>query len=405
MESANKEPQGVPASTAGKAVPPPLPVASAVAVPVPHPIPAAKPKGPSDTTQPAANPPQATPPTENRLFSRLKRLIGGMSGGAEPRKPTIHLAAFGKHPGWDDHLLDLGADTDELIDIQRDFYVRGIGENVGEGTWEKLAGDERLPAFEHAFIWRRGEDLFAGRLWPSRDGKMRQRYPLIACAQITGLPMAWVVKVLPEWLERAKEQCVATQSADAVRAVISNLTTGLRQEALAPGAGAETDAGPAANPFRFLMDRPELGPQLQGLLSLLHDVDGDMAPYKADADRSLSRSITLVARHLRVPSCGLAPFHSMQLWLNFLSSLLSKSARVLAIAPLEQPWVDLIVGDPAPQDFFCLMVTRKKIPLTSEIPYKLDDQFIKRASRLIEQRAGMGQDVSKSAPDNRQSRH
>ena len=39
----------------------------------------------------------------------------------------VALAAFGKHPGWDDHVEDLGLETQSLNLAKTVLYVDGIG--------------------------------------------------------------------------------------------------------------------------------------------------------------------------------------------------------------------------------------------------------------------------------------
>jgi hypothetical protein len=65
------------------------------------------------------------------------------------------LAAFGKHPGWDDHVEDLGLETESLIIAKTLFYVNGIGGQIDSGAWERLEPAQQLPAFKHVFLWQR----------------------------------------------------------------------------------------------------------------------------------------------------------------------------------------------------------------------------------------------------------
>ena len=61
----------------------------------------------------------------------------------------VFLGAFGKHPGWDDHVEDLGLETGSLVEAKKLFYVQGIGGEIDAGAWEKLDDSQRLPAFKH----------------------------------------------------------------------------------------------------------------------------------------------------------------------------------------------------------------------------------------------------------------
>ena len=55
------------------------------------------------------------------LFKNLTRIFSGKT------EPAANLAAFGKHPGWNDHLDDLGLDTDLL---QHGFFGFGLRKRV-----------------------------------------------------------------------------------------------------------------------------------------------------------------------------------------------------------------------------------------------------------------------------------
>src|SRR3954468_1418436 len=59
------------------------------------------------------------------------------------------------------------------------LYVQGIGSQISSGAWARLAEEARLPGFDHAFLWVRGSQFLAGRLWASRDGKGRAHFPMV----------------------------------------------------------------------------------------------------------------------------------------------------------------------------------------------------------------------------------
>src|SRR4029079_11585679 len=84
-----------------------------------------------------------------------------------PSGRYVALAAFGKHPGWDDHIEDLGLETDSLILARNVLYVQGVGGQIDTGAWEKLKDEHRIAAFNHTFIWLRGDQFLLGRMWSS----------------------------------------------------------------------------------------------------------------------------------------------------------------------------------------------------------------------------------------------
>ena len=109
-----------------------------------------------------------------------------------------------------------------------------------------------------------------------------------------------------------------------------------------------------------------------------------MAAFRPNAknDRG-SRVMTLAPRHIRVPACGTQPGEVLLLWARFLLTQLDPSSSIMLIHPLEQDWVDVLVGEPGVREFFCVRATPKVIPLTTDIPYNLDDAFVSRSREAI----------------------
>ena len=124
------------------------------------------------------------------MGSFLSNIMSKLGGGRGSRAPFINLGAFGKHPGWDDHIDDLGLESPQLINAKRIFYVQGMSGNIDSGAWDHLSEEDQLKHFRHVFAWRVGDDLIVGRLWSSSDGKGRKRYPMIVPAWVTRVPRA-----------------------------------------------------------------------------------------------------------------------------------------------------------------------------------------------------------------------
>jgi hypothetical protein len=82
----------------------------------------------------------------------------------------VHVAAFGKHPGWDDHIEEIGLDSALLVNAKRVLYTECIGGNIYSGVWEKLEPEKQLP-FGHTFFWARGATCWWGPVeQPRRQG-------------------------------------------------------------------------------------------------------------------------------------------------------------------------------------------------------------------------------------------
>jgi hypothetical protein len=316
------------------------------------------------------------------LASFLQSLVKKFSGPKPPRPPQAFVAAFGKHPGWNDHIDDQGLETEELIGLKRFLYVQGIGGNIDSGAWDKLPDDEQLKEFKHLFVWRAGDEAIVGRLWSSSDGKGRKRYPMIVAMQANNVRLPWLLdKALPR-LEKLEDACTSTVSAQDVCAALDNARNEFRRLVALPEAGVDTP--PAEDPLLVLSKRPEMGEGHRGLLTILYQVEREMAAFRPNikADRG-SRIISIAPRQIRVPACGTAPDEVLLLWGRFLSAQLDASTPTLLILPLEATWLDIIVGEPSIRELFCIRATPRKFPLTTDIPYTLDPEFVERSTRAI----------------------
>jgi hypothetical protein len=348
----------------------------------------------------------------------LNRLAGG---GSEPQAtdgtdpdgppvPSVQLAVFGKHPAWDDHIDDVGLDTSRLVAVKRAFYLQGVGANLDAGTWDRLTGDQRLRRFDHLFIWRTGGSTVVGRAVASTDGKGRGRYPLVACAQCTGVPPDRLATEVAPLLEEALARCGRTAARDEVLAILTDVRTRLQQVAAAPpvkpapaaAAGTTEGRGPAVSPdapagaaaaaapfaLANLVACPDLDVGGIKLYTVLFQAEREMRafapaePGRSPANRPAAGS-TAAAVHLRVPACAPVPAQAAQVWIDLLGTLLDPAAPILAIAAVGQAWVDLIVGDPGAHDFYCLLAARQVLPFTTDIPFNMNAGFVNRASEWI----------------------
>ena len=300
----------------------------------------------------------------------------------------VHVAAFGKHPGWDDHIEDLGIETSLLVAIKRMLYTQGVGGNVDSGGWEKLGEQDRLDGFHHAFLWHTVHGLILGRMWSSSDGKGRTRYPMVACAQVNGLSLDWAFdRVLP-LLENIEARCIKTPSAVTVRAVIRDAEQML-SHAVQGAEPAREALAPSPRALAEVADRPEMGPGRQGIHRILYTIEREMAAYRLDAaDASLTATALLRASHVRVPWCAGTLQAAVRLWLSFLLDTLDPAAPLLFLLPVGQPWLDIIVGEAGAQHLFCVRASLQGVPLATEIPYNFDDAFRARCENEINESRG-----------------
>ena len=308
------------------------------------------------------------------MFSRDK---------AERRSGAVYLSAFGKHPGWDDHIEDIGIETNHLAALKQLLYVQGIGGTIDSGAWDNLTDVQRAEGFHHVFVSRSAGTIVVGRLWSSTDGKGRARYPMVVCAECVNLPLRWAVQEILPRLEALQARCEAVTTAADVLAI----TDQAREEYRALAAAAD----PAPNELvisprtlAFLAESPEMGENHEGLLRVLYEIEREMSPYLRGHYAASVKSGELRPAQMRVPACGESPEEAILQWVEFLLGQLDPAAEMWALVRLDQRWVDLFVGAPAPQQFFCFQASREALPLASEIPYTLDEEFVERSHQRIE---------------------
>lgn len=293
----------------------------------------------------------------------------------------VYLAAFGKHRGWDDHIEDLGLETEPLIHTKRTLYVEGISGNVDSGAWDKLSDAQRLDGFDHLFLWRTASDVVVGRMWSSMDGKGRTRYPMVVCAHCPGLALPWILKQVLPRLEEIEALCVNAALASTVRSVVANARGELRQ--LTQQTERSTDNPDiSGGTLAVLADHPEMGKDHVGLLRILYRIEQGMPARDASSDDTTARVVP-GSLHLRVPACADSPASSIWLWLSFLLGELDRSNPMVLALPQGESWVDILVGEPTAKDLFCIRASLKTIPPTTDIPYTLDPEFMERVKRRI----------------------
>jgi len=303
---------------------------------------------------------------------------------------SVYVAAFGKHPGWDDHIDDIGLETQRLVDIKRVLYVEGIGGNIDSGAWDRLDESHRLEGYKHIFVWRTAEDIVVGRLWSSSDGKGRTRYPMVVCVQCVGLPLGWILKEVVPRLEDVEKRCVDTSSSSIVVSIIDSV----RQDLRVLAAGVDVSKIQSHSPLGLLVElgnHPDMGKDQEGLLRILYQVERESASRQGDKksdDKSRS------SLHLRVPLCGRSLVDTVQLWMDFLLNRINPSTPIFILLPLDRSWVDLVIGELTGSQLFCVKALPVTLPLTTEVPYDLDAEFIESTKWLFSQalESGDGQD-------------
>jgi hypothetical protein len=320
--------------------------------------------------------------------------LARMLGPSKP-EPAVYLAAFGKHPGWNDHIDDLGLDTDDLINAKRLLYMQGINQNIDAGAWENLDPDKRIDAFRHDFLWHMsgqsgGDDhsLIAGRMWSSVDGKGRDKYPMVLCAGTVELPDSFAGKTALRALAQTHERCAAATTADEVRQIMDADRESLRA-ALNPL--PSTNGTLEASQIAKVASSPDLAPKREGFHRIVYQIARGMSAYRPGAAANTARR----PEQIRVPLCGMPPHEALLFWLRFVLTFLDPNVPILALAPeptitrneffpTSPGWIDIIVGEPTAQNLFCIKASTKSLPLTSEIPYTLDPSFCRAVNHFVD---------------------
>ena len=323
------------------------------------------------------------------------------------RTRAVTLAVFGKHPGWKDHVDPIGLDTPSLLTAARSLYEQGLGGKGGpitSGAWDRLSVGEQLAGFGHVFVWRRSDRFLLGRIWASSDSAQppRTRYPLIACLQVAGVPLVWALRHLLPGLEEVPGFC-RIRNAGEIEATVTQVwrsetyrdelrqqvKTGLerlRQQlgalvARTPAAGFESQLTPPERQ-RFLA-APELGADHEGLLRVLHQAHNRFGAYMDQRSLTKADPAELRPAQIRVPVADPSAGEGILLWSALLSQVLAADAPILFMAPLDATWIDVTVGEPSPDQFFCLRAGLGEIPLATSIPFEVDAAVREQGSRII----------------------
>jgi len=291
----------------------------------------------------------------------------------------VLVAAFGKHPGWDDHMEDIGLETDMLVAAKRILYIQGIAGNIEHGRWSELETKRLSIEFGHSFIWCREDDIVAGRLRSSRDGRGRTSYPMVVCAHCRRLPLRWVYDHVLTRLARLEAECMNSSSAGEVRICLSECQKELSGISEATTASGEeyTDR---ADLMGQLAEYPELGPGEEGLIRILYHIDreisvGSLPP--ADKDRCRHSALA------RVPLSGEHLPEALILWMQLLLGIYGQECGVLVLIPPSRTWLDLIVGEPGPAQLYCLRASSDVVPFTTAVPYSISPEFTAKMRQRI----------------------
>jgi len=299
---------------------------------------------------------------------------------------AVFIGAFGKHPGWDDHIeendqvRDLGLRTGSLLYVKNLLYVQGFGRNIDTGAWDKLKPSHRLEEIDHAFVWQANGDYIVGRMWSSTDGRGRSRYPMVVVAHVVGVNLRWAVCNLLPRLDQLKHECLVSTTALEVGTALAKAREDCR--------GMLEHAGRSCPSVTDLLARfarhPQFGPGSEGLLRVLYQLNAETSAfsprrYNARSDAS-ERS-----KDLRLPTAARDTEELFTAWTHVTQAFLHRSVPFLLIWPAGKEWIDLIIGEPTPEQIFAVRCTLDQIPRASDIPFNFDGNLRREINERLAQ--------------------
>jgi hypothetical protein len=259
----------------------------------------------------------------------------------------IHIAGFGKHPAWDDHIDDIGLATETLALTKQLLYSEGIATQLASGAWDQIEKSGQAIEFDHRFVWSRDEQAIIGAIWASADRKGRTRFPMVLCVQadFSGLR---AISLLLAPMERLGALCREAKTQEKMRESFNQTVRELN------GAFFPADAG---SPFSETSD-PGENSILPALVTLSAGLRSPRLRASAETGRS-GRS------HFRLATISSQTKENLGFWSGYLARQAETNLPYIIIAGNGRGWVDLIVGEPVPGDFFCLRANQSALPATS----------------------------------------
>ena len=311
------------------------------------------------------------------LFGK-KFLREGKGFFSRETKARVSLGVFGKHPGWDDHIDDIGLDTDSLLLAKQILYVDGIGGQINSGEWEKLDQAQGLAEFKHVFIWKRRDAFLVGKICSSRDGKNRTKYPIIICSHCQGIPFERALIALIPIITQATDQCKAVGTADEVRSIVRLAQDDLRRALVAGEADLQIpEVLPDTIPFVEL-----LGMEHEALYRTLYYLQTRMACYQAGEKKDDSGEWP--PRQIRLPAAGDYPEETFIFWCRFLESQLEKDLPILLTLPVQESWLDATIGEPGTKELYALRARPAVLNVACDVPYIITSEFRETNRDLIQ---------------------
>ncbi len=286
------------------------------------------------------------------------------------------VTAFGKHPGWADHIDDIPMQTAELKLARELLYAHGIRRVIDRGGWAELPAEKRLSGFDHWFLWSLEGVAIVGRMLRSTDASGRSAYPFVVCAQVPAANARWIVSAGGPILERLASKCQASVGSEQVIQAVAEA-----HEQLA-SMSHNADQSPRETTRTADAMQGE-NPGSTGVYRILYQLEREMRAYGAAGGSSGSEKIDPSPRHIRLPGRGGWALEELAHWVGFMQEHLALGVPILAICPEDASWCDAIVGGLDDGSLVPMMMNAAGMRPASETAYELEDEFVARADEAI----------------------
>jgi hypothetical protein len=262
-----------------------------------------------------------------------------------PLTAGIEVAGFGKHPAWDDHIDDIGLNTETLVLAKQLLYSEGIASQLASGAWDQLEKSGNAIEFDHRFVWGRDQQAIVGAIWASADRKGRARFPLVVCAQ-TACQGPRAISLLFDPVERLGALCRVAKKQEEIRDAF--------RQAKWEFSGASLP-GPSDSRFSEMTDSGQIS-ILSALVTLSAGLKNRRPPDAAKTSGS----------HFRLSAISSKAKENLSFWSTYLTTeRISSNPPYVVIASNGKGWIDLIIGEPLENDFYCLRANESALPVTS----------------------------------------
>ncbi len=262
----------------------------------------------------------------------------------DPLNARIQVAGFGKHPAWDDHIDDIGLATETLVLTKQLLYSGGIATQLASGAWDQIEKSGNAIEFDHRFVWGRDQQSIVGAIWASADRKGRTRFPMVICVQ-SGFDGPHAVDLFIDPVERLGTLCRTAKTKEEIRDSFNQVQGELNYSGL---------PSPHDKLFSEIKESAE-----DSILPALITLAAGLKTKRLRGSRESAGS------HFRLDAISSQAKDNLSFWSAYLNTQPAGSGLPhIVIAAKGRGWVDLIVGEPLQNDFFCLRANENALPAT-----------------------------------------